>query len=207
MNRAGSARTPSTRAIVTAPASIGPRSASSASARNWRVSSRKSAPRWARLASPGRILGPPPTSACVEMVWCGARNGRRRLMAARGSRSPATEWMRLTSAASRSSSSGSSPAAALASSVLPTPGGPVKARLCLPATAISSMRRATTWPMIEPEVRGVVQRRLGLAGRRTGDLELLQSREMAGDLPEVERRRAPGCRVPRRLRARSRRAR
>ena len=176
MNRAGRDSTPSTRAMLTAPASIGPRSASRASARNWRVSSRNRAPRCAREASPGRILGPPPTSAWVDIVWCGARNGRRPPGPMPLRATPATEWMRATSTASSSSSGGSSPAAARASSVFPTPGGPLSARLCRPATATSTARRATCWPMIEP---------------RSGASSAVGSGMTAGGCAAVPRRSTP----------------
>ena len=48
-------------------------------------SSRNSMPRWARVTSPGRRARPPPTSPARVMVWCGARNGRRRTRASAAS--------------------------------------------------------------------------------------------------------------------------
>ena len=39
-----------------------------------RVSSRERRASVRGTASPGRMRGPPPTSACVEIVWCGAPN-------------------------------------------------------------------------------------------------------------------------------------
>ena len=114
-----------------------------------------------------------------------------------GSATPATEWMRLTSAASSSASGGRSPAPARARSVLPTPGGPTKARLWRPATAISSARRPTVWPITE--ARSGASSRAGARGggcRGRRDARALAPREMADDLaeavpPDARRRRQP----------------
>ncbi len=63
----------------TARSSSGWRNASSALGANSPSSSRNRTPRCARVISPGRARPlPPPTSAAVDAVWCGARNGRRR---------------------------------------------------------------------------------------------------------------------------------
>ena len=56
--------------------SSGWRSASSTGRGNSSSSSRNSTPLCASVISPGRTLGPPPTSPAGVTVWCGARNGR-----------------------------------------------------------------------------------------------------------------------------------
>ena len=140
--RAGKAARPATRATVTTPSSSGCRSASSAARGNSGNSSRKSTPPCARLASPGRGPAPPPTIAAVEAEWCGARNGGTRTRPPPGGRTPATEWMRVTSSAASSSRSGRIPGNRRASIVFPVPGGPASSRLWPPAAATSSARRA-----------------------------------------------------------------
>ncbi len=50
----------------------------------------------------------------------------------------------------RASSGGRSPGSRRASIVLPVPGGPASSRLCRPAAAISSARRARSWPRTSP---------------------------------------------------------
>src|SRR5256885_2134814 len=77
MKRAGYVRLIAARAIVTTPSSMGWRSTSSTFLRNSGSSSRNNTPPWARLTSPGRGYEPPPMRPASEMVWCGARNGRR----------------------------------------------------------------------------------------------------------------------------------
>ena len=90
-------------------------------------SSRKSTPRCARLASPGRgAAPPPPTIAAADAEWCGARNGGTRIRPPPGASTPATEWIRVTSSAASSSSGGRIPGSRRASIVLPVPGGPAK---------------------------------------------------------------------------------
>ena len=60
------------------PSSSGWRRASSTTGENSPNSSRNSTPPWAALISPGRsVLDPPPTSATMVALWCGARNGGR----------------------------------------------------------------------------------------------------------------------------------
>ena len=76
-NLAGKTTRPAARETETKPSSSGWRSASSAGRWNSASSSRSSTPRCARLASPGRRCGPPPTIAAVEALWCGARKGAR----------------------------------------------------------------------------------------------------------------------------------
>ena len=59
---------------------MGWRSASRVVGVNSPSSSRNRTPRWASVTSPGWGLQlPPPTSAGVDAVWCGARNGRTRI--------------------------------------------------------------------------------------------------------------------------------
>ncbi len=145
-NRAGKVMRPAALATVIAPSSSGCRSASSAGRTNSGSSSRKSTPRWASVASPGRSPGPPPTIAAAEAVWCGARNGRTATSGRPGASRPATEWMRVTSRASSSVSGGRIPGRRRASIVFPMPGGPARIRLCAPAAAISSARRARSCP-------------------------------------------------------------
>ena len=65
------------RAMVTAPDSRGWRSTSRLLRWNSGSSSKNSTPWWARLISPGAGGLPPPTMPASEMVWCGARKGRR----------------------------------------------------------------------------------------------------------------------------------
>ena len=63
-----------------------------------------------------------------------------------GGSSPQTEWMRVTSSASWRLSGGRIPGSRRASIVFPVPGGPWSSRLCEPAAAISSARRARSCP-------------------------------------------------------------
>ena len=63
-----------------------------------------------------------------------------------GGSTPATEWIRITSSASRGSSGGRIDGSRRPSIVLPVPGGPASSRLCPPAAASSSARRARSWP-------------------------------------------------------------
>ena len=86
--RAGKSAWPARARRETTPSSSGCRSASSAGRWNSGSSSRSSTPRCARLASPGRGPGPPPTIAAVEALWCGARNGRRVTSGRSGGSSP-----------------------------------------------------------------------------------------------------------------------
>ena len=77
-NAAGNVSDTGWREMRTTRSSSGWRSASSALGANSPSSSRKSTPRCASVTSPGRARPlPPPTSAAVDAVWCGARNGRR----------------------------------------------------------------------------------------------------------------------------------
>ena len=77
MKRVGNATTCWPRTIVTCPSSSGWRSASRLERTNSDSSSRNSTPWWASVASPGSGCDPPPTRPEAEIVWCGARNGRR----------------------------------------------------------------------------------------------------------------------------------
>ncbi len=144
--RAGKTTRPAARATETKPSSSGCRSASSDGRANSASSSRRRTPRWARLASPGRSPGPPPTIAAVEALWCGARNGGSAISGCSGGSSPATEWIRVTSSAASGSSGGRIPGRRRPSIVFPVPGGPPKRRLCPPAAASSRARRARSCP-------------------------------------------------------------
>ena len=85
-------------------------------------------------------MTPPPTSPLAEIVWCGARNGRRTTSDTSGASMPATLYTRVTSIASATDSGGMIDATRRASMVLPDPGGPTMSRLWAPATATSSTR-------------------------------------------------------------------
>ena len=91
MKRLGKVSAPAAREMVTSPVSRGCRRTS----RVWRLnsgsSSRKRTPLCARLISPGRGLAVPPARPAEEMVWCGARKGRRVTMGLAGPVSPATQ--------------------------------------------------------------------------------------------------------------------
>ena len=140
-NRAGYVARPPTRATETNPSSSGCRSASSVLRANSGNSSSSKTPRCARLVSPGLGCAPPPTSAAVEAPWCGARNGGTVTSTVDGGRTPATEWILVTSSASSGVRGGRIPGSRRASIVFPVPGGPASSRLCAPAAAISSARR------------------------------------------------------------------
>src|SRR5213592_504294 len=111
------------RAIVTTPSSIGWRSTSSTFLRNSGSSSRNSTPPWARLTSPGRGYEPPPISPASEIVWCGARNGRRATSDSPTGSTPATEWIFVVSSASSRLICGRMVGSRRASIVLPLPAG------------------------------------------------------------------------------------
>ena len=85
--------------------------------------------------SPGRGWLPPPSSAALVIVWCGARNGRS-LDEPVGA--PSAEYTFVVSSASSRLIGGSTVGMRRASIVLPMPGGPESSRLWPPATAISS---------------------------------------------------------------------
>src|SRR5439155_453814 len=110
------------------------------------TASRKSTPRWASVTSPGWGGPPPPIRPETEIVWCGARNGRRVMSAPGRGRSPATLQIAETSRTSSLESGGRIAARRRASMVLPPPGGPTRSRLWAPAAAISSARLACAWP-------------------------------------------------------------
>src|SRR5205809_8121226 len=124
MNRAGYERLIAARAIVTTPSSIGWRSTSSTFLRNSGSSSRNSTPPCARLTSPGRGYDPPPISPASEIVWCGARNGRRATSDSPSGSTPATEWIFVVSSASSRLIFGRMVGSRRASIVFPDPGGP-----------------------------------------------------------------------------------
>ena len=97
--------------------------------------------------------------AAVDALWCGERNGRCVTSGCSGDSTPATEWIRITSSASRGSSGGRIDGSRRPSIVLPVPGGPASRRLWPPVAASSSARRARSWPAHVGEVR-----RIGLGG-------------------------------------------
>ncbi len=88
------------------------------------------------------MLRPPPVSAGVDMLWCGARKGRCATMPPPRGNAPATECILVTSSASSNVMSGRMEGMQRASMVLPEPGGPIIRRLCPPAAAISAARLA-----------------------------------------------------------------
>ena len=164
MMRAGKVSDESAREIVTSPSSSGWRRPSRAETRNSGNSSRNRTPRCARLTSPGRGVAPPPTRPTAEMVWCGARNGRRTTSATPGGSTPATLCTRVTSIDSSTDSGGMIEGTRRASMVLPAPGGPTMSRLCAPATATSRTRLTRPWPSTSE--RSVSVARRGPAARR-----------------------------------------
>ena len=90
-------------------------------------------------------MGPPPTIAAYDIVWCGARKGGRRTSEVTGP-APATDATTVAASAASSSRSGSNVGTVRARSVLPDPGGPTSRSACPPARAISSARRASSCP-------------------------------------------------------------
>src|SRR5712691_10499748 len=130
------------RAMVTTPSSIGWRSTSSTFLRNSGSSSRNSTPPCARLTSPGRGYEPPPIRPASEIVWCGARNGRRATSDSPSGKTPATEWILVVSSASSRLILGRIVGSRRANIVFPDPGGPTIRMLCPPAAATSSARLA-----------------------------------------------------------------
>ena len=144
-NLAGKSLRRAARAILMRPLSSGCLSASSTPRSNSGSSSRNSTPWWASEISPGRGTPPPPTSAAVEAVWCGARNGRRPQCSTR--KQPASECTAALSRASASLIFGRMPGSRAASIDLPAPGGPENSRLWPPAAATSSARFASAWPL------------------------------------------------------------
>ncbi len=104
--RAGKTAVRAARAMLTRPSSSGCRSTSSTRRSNSGISSRNSTPLWASDISPGRGIAPPPTSATLETVWCGARNGRSTSNPAPAAIAPATEWIAVHSSDSSNESGG-----------------------------------------------------------------------------------------------------
>jgi site-specific DNA recombinase len=145
-NRVGKTAVRAARPIVTRPSSSGWRSTSRTRRSNSGISSRNSTPLCASEISPGRGMAPPPTRATFETVWCGARNGRSDSKPAPAGSVPATEWIAVHSSASSNVSGGRIVPTRRASMVLPAPGGPMSNRLCAPAAATSSARRASNCP-------------------------------------------------------------
>ena len=105
---------------------------------------RRGARGWPR---PAAASGPPPTIAATDAVWCGARNGGTVTSGRPGGRSPATEWMRVTSSASSGGEAAAGfPAGGGRASSCRSPAGRRAAGCAPPAAASSSARRARSWP-------------------------------------------------------------
>ena len=130
------------RTTTTEPSSSGWRRASRAARPNSGSSSRNRTPWCASVTSPGLGGTPPPTRPDAEIVWWGARNGRFITSPPRAR--PATPCTLVISIASAIVGGGRIPGSRRASIVLPAPGGPTMRRLCPPAAAISSARRASS---------------------------------------------------------------
>src|SRR5213594_3627917 len=167
MNRAGYVRLMAARAMVTTPSSIGWRSTSSTFLRNSGSSSRNSTPPWARLTSPGRGYEPPPINPASEIVWCGARNGRRATSDSPTGSTPATEWIFVVSSASSRLIFGRMVGSRRASIVFPDPGGPIIRMLCPPAAATSSARLACACPFTSAKSTSSFARSANSAARST----------------------------------------
>ena len=84
-------------------------------------------------------------------------------------------WIAVTSSASSVESGGSRPGSRRASIVLPAPGGPIMRRLCPPADAISSARRAPACPRTSPRSSPTAE--LGKLARARGSGERIASVE------------------------------
>ena len=141
--RAGKRALAIARATSIRPSSSGWRRASRAEGAKAQTSSRKSTPWWARLTSPGRGRRPPPTRPAAEIVWWGARKGRRMTsgqpgVEQSGDRVDAGDRDRLVE---RAAAAGAPAAGARASSCR-RPGGPIMSIEWPPAAATSSARRA-----------------------------------------------------------------
>ena len=139
-------------------------------------SSRRRTPRCARLASPGRGPGPPPTIAAVEAEWCGARNGGSAISGRPGGRAARRRSGSASPRAPRRVERRQDAREPPREHRLPVPGGPASRRLCAPAAAISSARRARSCPRTSarsgcagagraPVRRRRVRRRLPLAAQ------------------------------------------
>lgn len=98
--------------------------------------------------SPGLESRPPPIIDASLAVWWIVRNGLSSMSGLSLVRSHATEYILDISICSSSSISGSIPASALASIVLPLPGGHSRRILCPPAAAMRSALFACSCPMI-----------------------------------------------------------
>ena len=87
----------------------------------------------------------PPWRRCLR---CGAGYGRAALSKARcpqAAARPPSRWRWSPALPHRSAAAGC-PAGAWPACFLPVPGGPTSSKLCPPAAAISSARRASAWP-------------------------------------------------------------
>ena len=135
----------------------------------------------ADLARPGpvrrRRSAPPATPNDAARGTAGASPaGRRRSR-------PATQWIMLTSSASRGVRSGSRPGSRAASIDLPAPGGPISNRLWPPAAAISSAALGALHALhvgrSGPRGRRPPRRRLR-RGQHLGAAEMVDQRQQVG---------------------------
>ena len=98
-------------------------------------------------AAPGvSVREPPPISAAMVTLWCGAWKGGRRTRAVPVGTRPATEWRDVVTRAVSGSRSGRIVGRREASMVLPEPGSPSRKTWCPPAAATSIAATASGWP-------------------------------------------------------------
>ena len=130
--RAGNVTEWRTRAILIRPDSIGCRRVSRTRRPNSGSSSRKRTPRVGQADLSGARRVPASNEASGRDRVGGARKGRVVFTGSPASRSPATEWTRVTSKDSRSERGGRSPGRRRASIVFPAPGRPDMRRAVAP---------------------------------------------------------------------------
>ena len=138
-----------------------------------------------RLA--GRRAAPPPTSPAAEIVWCGARNGRRRRARRRDAGRPRCGCAS-PRAPRRASSGGRIDGSRRASIVLPEPGGPTSSRLCAAGGGDRQRLDGAAWPRTSARSRSA---RRAARARSSQDRAAAGARRRAGrgDL-------ARGCATP-----------
>ena len=192
---------PAARAIETTPSSSGCRSPSSAGRANSAqlVEEQNAAMREARLARPdARAAADDRRGRRAVVRRAERRRAKQRLLGRRAGRR--RSGCASPRAPSSSSSGGRMPGRRRASIVLPVPGGPASSRLWPPAAAISSARRARSWPA---DVGEVGQRRSGGAARRRQRIRLELAAQIRDRVGEVAERRPARCpRAPPRRRLR-----
>ena len=209
----GKEQRPPTRATAITPSSSGCRSASRTARENSGSSSSRRTPWWASVASPGR--GPDcrhRRSAAADAVWCGARNGGVRIRPACAGEHPGDRVDPRDLERASSSSGGRIPGSRRASIVFPIPGGPASSRLCLPAAAISSTRRARSCPRTSAR-SGARRRSTSVAAACSSGGGSASPRKYvdrlardAGPAPARSPRARPRRRIPPRTRGDGRRA-